>query len=706
MNPARDLLGRVAVIDVETTGLDPARAHVIEVGAVFVEPGAPLQRRSWLVRPPVSVPAFITALTGLDDAALEAALPFDVVAPELTTALRGWTLIAHNASFERSFLGRVVDGATFIDSCVLMHLLAPELPSHALDALVRWAGIGGGAKHRALGDAEDTLRVLEVAVDRLSGGRQRAALDALTRQLESAEGPEGRALLALLSRLQGARGRTSASAPSVDIIADAHLERLLEEALADGAVVGLEVERAGVVAAALQVARRRAGQDDDPLVLSVPRGTLRELAASSPLPIAHRQPTCRRRLEALLAQPGATDGERLARAYLSSLLLGSPLLTPSRWFTTRAPEVAALLQAAGPCRCEDAACALSSGAAAEARAVLVSHELALDWLERRVPMALLALDAEQLLAAARARAAVHLDRARLEHLAGALAPDDPLTRRLRDGARALEDAVRALAAAGARSVELHARVQPPWLALRDVLSGLRKDTSAWLARQPADAAQATPLAQLAEALGRLAEPPPPGLAARLQLTPMPALSLELQDAEAAVRALLPRAAVLVTGSVGGLGWASADVRRVGPVVRPSVELEPCAAGEAAAAESAGRLALRLGGPVALIAEGPLEPYARALRAACPHLPIRTVPGAPPPRGACVTLVPWPGGSPPDALATLIGPVRDVRRAALACGDRDVTVLTSDERWAAHAAVLADLRRGADLAEEAGSSPRR
>lgn len=718
----RDILGRLAVVDVETTGLDPACAHVIEVGALFVAPDAAPTRRSWLVRPPGPVPAWITALTGLDEGELSGAPRFGEVEGELKAALAGWTLVAHNAAFERGFLGEVVGGAAMLDSCVLTHLLFPELPSHALDALVRWAGVGSGAQHRALGDAEDTLRVLEVALARVIAEGRRADVEVLLQRLTPAEGADAAALVELLERLRDATPSVGQPPPRVQSCADERLARLLERELSGGPGC-LEIERPGATAAALEVATRFArgregalGEETDdresvlrsaapplpraleeagvPLVLAVPRRTLRELAPSSPLPLVQRSPTCRARLAQVLSSTqGVGDGARLGRAYLSALLRRSPLLVPSRWFIGQAPEVPALLRAAGPCRCGDRACAgaLPEGAG---HAVLVSHELALDWLEQRVPMALVALDADRLPAAERRRTSLRLDAQRLAKLAGRLwdrSGGDGLAARLTQGADLFQHALEALAGQVGLTVDLRARALGPWLRLRDVLTGLRKDVTAWLAAAAPGDSNSPALAQLADELARLAEPPPPGFDARVHGGDAPILSLEPRHPEAAIAARLPRWAVLVTGSPGTLEWAQRPTHHVGPLARPSVELEPCVASAHAVATHAARLALQLAGPVNLVVEGRLEDLAETIREDFPRLPVRTVPGAPPPGGACVRLVPWPGPTPPDALATLVGPVRDVRRAVLACGEQDVTVLVPAERWDEVASRLEELR---------------
>lgn len=801
MQAVRDILGRLAVLDVETTGLDPESSHVIEVGVLFVTPGAPPQPRRWLVRPPGPVPPWITALTGLDDGALSQAPPFGAIEGELRTALAGWTVVAHNAGFERSFLGPLLAQVPVVDSCVLTHLLYPELPSHALDALVRWAGVGPGAQHRALGDVEDTLKVLEVALERVLAEGRRAGVEAALAQLAPAATADERALVTVLERLRDATPAVGRPATPPEVCADERLVRVLEGGLHVGSPVGLEIERPGAVAAALCLATRaehddavpqgRGGAeglfdvppravhatvrreaphgrdasegpgdgpsdgpsdgpgdgrdeareeapdgrdatdgpptveakarvdgarsssaralaglaatpesfDGRPMVVAVPRRTLRELAPGSPLPVVQRRPTCRARLAKLLEQPAspvATGDERLARAYLAALLHAGPLLVPSSWFRARAPAVGALLREAGPCRCDDLACAGPSPA--QATGVLVSHELALDWLEQRVPMALVVLDAERLPAAERHRTTVRVDAARLES-AARLVPADVATRLLAHAA-AVKSALTAFAADGGAVVDLRARVLSPWLKLRDVLTASRKDVTAWLAGRD-DGPASAPIARLADELSRVAEPPPPGFEARVVGGDRPALTLEPTHPEVVVAHRLPGACVLVTGSRGGVEWAQRPTHHVGPHARPLVELEPCVASVGAVATHAGRLALTLGGPVNLLVEGPLEPLAEGVHEAFPRLAVRTVPGAAPPGGACVVLVPWPGAAPPEALATLVGPVRDVRRAVLACGAREVTVLTPAERWAEVEARLEDLRD--DLGSQPGLS---
>ncbi|MCH8082959.1 MAG: 3'-5' exonuclease, partial [Myxococcales bacterium] len=108
-----DAVGPLAIVDLETTGLsdDPA-AEILEFGAVLIEPGArSITTVESLLRPKLPLPLTISHLTGLTDADVVAAPTITEVSKPIESALEGRTLIAHNADFERSFLGRFVSTA-------------------------------------------------------------------------------------------------------------------------------------------------------------------------------------------------------------------------------------------------------------------------------------------------------------------------------------------------------------------------------------------------------------------------------------------------------------------------------------------------------------------------------------------------------------------------------------------------------------------
>lgn len=189
-------------VDLETTGLDPRADRVVEVGALFVDRGEVTGGISRLFDPGRPLPQEVQKLTGLADADSAGCPRFEGFLPELRDRLRGFTVVAHNAEFERGFLAGLLEElrAPLLDSCELLHYLHPELPSHSLDALVRWAKVAAGARHRALEDCEDTFLVVSAALDGcVAQGRFDDVLDLL--HCLAVEGSAQPPLVELLSDL-------------------------------------------------------------------------------------------------------------------------------------------------------------------------------------------------------------------------------------------------------------------------------------------------------------------------------------------------------------------------------------------------------------------------------------------------------------------------------------------------------------------------
>ncbi|MGX1768657.1 exonuclease domain-containing protein [Dietzia sp. NPDC055340] len=106
MSVARATMERMAgwvVVDVETSGMTPAVDRVLSVAAVVVDDdGEVVEEFTSLLNPGVDPgPVHVHGLTP----ALLAGKPrFEDIAPELTRVLEGRTVVAHNATFDASFL--------------------------------------------------------------------------------------------------------------------------------------------------------------------------------------------------------------------------------------------------------------------------------------------------------------------------------------------------------------------------------------------------------------------------------------------------------------------------------------------------------------------------------------------------------------------------------------------------------------------------
>jgi len=146
----------IVSLDLETTGLDPYKDAIIEIGAVKFRGDEILDTFSTLINPGRSIPSKITDLTGLSDADVARAPKLFDVLPRLSSFVRDLPVIAHNVSFDLGFLNRqrvLVDNLG-IDTFELAGMLIPHAERYNLGALAREVGIDLPATHRALDDAK------------------------------------------------------------------------------------------------------------------------------------------------------------------------------------------------------------------------------------------------------------------------------------------------------------------------------------------------------------------------------------------------------------------------------------------------------------------------------------------------------------------------------------------------------------------------
>lgn len=158
-NPPAELPQRLVFIDLETTGADPARDRIIEIGLVTVEDGV-TRRWASFVNPGRVIPPFIQRLTGIDDSMVDDAPTFEQLAKELRTRLHGRLFVAHNARFDYGFVRAEFRrlGQTFradvLCTVRLSRKLYPAHFKHGLDSLIARHGLNPGERHRALADAD------------------------------------------------------------------------------------------------------------------------------------------------------------------------------------------------------------------------------------------------------------------------------------------------------------------------------------------------------------------------------------------------------------------------------------------------------------------------------------------------------------------------------------------------------------------------
>ena len=187
------------VIDTETTGLDPAKARMLEFGAVRlaggrIDPADSLRR---LVRPGEPIPAAARAVHRIDDATVADAPSFAKVWPELLAFMGDGVLIGHTLGFDLAVFKNECARAGLpfrrpltLDTRLLAQVAEPNLAAFTLESLASWLDVEVGERHSALGDALTTARIFVALLPKLRdrGIRTLAeamqAMRALTRVLD------------------------------------------------------------------------------------------------------------------------------------------------------------------------------------------------------------------------------------------------------------------------------------------------------------------------------------------------------------------------------------------------------------------------------------------------------------------------------------------------------------------------------------------
>jgi len=146
-------------LDLETTGLEPGRDAIIEIGAVRFHVDGSVERFQTFVNPGRPIPPFITKLTGICDADVAGAPSPRQAAEQVAQFVKRDPVVGHNVGFDLAFLRRqrVLRANPGIDTFELAGILVPHASRYSLANLVEELGLNLPEQtHRALDDAELT----------------------------------------------------------------------------------------------------------------------------------------------------------------------------------------------------------------------------------------------------------------------------------------------------------------------------------------------------------------------------------------------------------------------------------------------------------------------------------------------------------------------------------------------------------------------
>ena len=158
--------------DLETTGLTPKRDRIIEIAALrFDRSSGELATFQTLVKPDRPIPAFVRAMTGLDDAAF-------AEAPEAKEALKNFfafvgdqPIVAYNIGFDHAFVVAEAEraGLTAPNATVCAMRFAQsrikDVPNHRLETVAKALDCPRPRARRAMEDCVTGLVVFEKTLE-------------------------------------------------------------------------------------------------------------------------------------------------------------------------------------------------------------------------------------------------------------------------------------------------------------------------------------------------------------------------------------------------------------------------------------------------------------------------------------------------------------------------------------------------------------
>lgn len=153
------MINSYIAIDIETTGLDPKKEKITEIGALRVRDGKAEAEFHTLVNPRRPLSQRIIQLTGITDEMVAESPGVEEVIGRLVEFCQELPLLGHHIIFDYSFLKKaaVNQGIEWerngVDTLILCRGFMPGEESKTLPCACRFYGVDTGTSHRALSDA-------------------------------------------------------------------------------------------------------------------------------------------------------------------------------------------------------------------------------------------------------------------------------------------------------------------------------------------------------------------------------------------------------------------------------------------------------------------------------------------------------------------------------------------------------------------------
>jgi len=161
-----------SVVDIETTGNGYKGQKITEISIFTFDGKHIVDEFTSLVNPEQNIPAFITNLTGIDNAMVRNAPKFYEIAKKVAELTQDTIFVAHNVNFDYNIIQAEFKSLGFdfkrkkLCTVRLSRKIIPGLNSYSLGAICSSEKIPINGRHRAKGDAEATTELFRRLIER------------------------------------------------------------------------------------------------------------------------------------------------------------------------------------------------------------------------------------------------------------------------------------------------------------------------------------------------------------------------------------------------------------------------------------------------------------------------------------------------------------------------------------------------------------
>ena len=153
---------KYAIVDIETAGGAPIHGGITEIAVVIHDGEKIVESFETLLNSEQSIPAYISGLTGIDNAMVRESPLFSEIADQLWELLSDKVFVAHQVNFDLSFIREAFKkldkefAPSKLCTVRLSRKIFPGLSSYSLGRICERFEIPILARHRAMGDAKAT----------------------------------------------------------------------------------------------------------------------------------------------------------------------------------------------------------------------------------------------------------------------------------------------------------------------------------------------------------------------------------------------------------------------------------------------------------------------------------------------------------------------------------------------------------------------